>query len=376
MTKNFLTLEQTIRKLASVKGDQPLEKDMNDQIHVGSYTSKNFEVNRNAQKLFASLPKDIDVDTMEKSANLHDLLFAIHKKVAASKRSTKQDIEKSEELEKKIMSLAKEVGLEDKHDHIKKSVDFIRSNYDEKGHVLPSVSPDDVEKRFSSPPKDYQSEISSDNDVDDVKDFHISRSMRAQRKLKIIDDEYKPGENQMSDLEKIRATFLEGYKKAKVLRPIEEGDDTKAIVAQRISSAQKAQETLKDQPNNPQAKQKMRDMERAIAQRLQQRMKNKLDSEKAKKRKEVGLGEEAIEEKCSNCTCKKCKKKQRLYEQFVELSERRAPRRGLGRRQFMITVAKGQFRKRIRNDPKIIVAHQKQGWAVVGGAEKFNPKKN
>lgn len=370
MTKNFLTLEQTIRKLASVKGDQPLEKDANDQIHVGGYTSKNFEVNRKAQELFANLPKDIDVDAMEKSANLHDLLFGIHKKVAASNRSSKQDIDKAEELVNKIMAIAKNVGLEDKHDHVNKSADFIRSKFDEKGNVFPTVSPDDVEKRFTSPPKDYQSEISSDNDVDNVKNFHISRNKRAQRKLKIIDDEYKSGEKEMSDLEKIRATFLEGYKKAKPVTPIEEGDDTKAIVAQRINSAQTAKNTLENQPNNPQAKQKMRDMEGAIRKRLADRLKNKLEDEKTKKRKELGLGEETIEEKCSNCSCKKCKKKQKLYEQYVELLERRAPRRGISRKQFMITVSKGQFRKRIRNDPKIISAHQKQGWAVIGGAEK------
>lgn len=214
MDNKYRTLESTIRSLTRKGVDMPLEKDMNDQVHAGSYSSKHFEVSASAQKLFASLPKNIDSDTAEKSLIAHDKLFHIHKKVAASKRATKQDVDHAQKLHDEIMSMADEMGGKEKHGHVKKSLDFVSKHLDDEPNTKEKVEPKDLDKRFATPPKDYMSDIKSDKDVDNLKDFHITRSKRAQRKLKIIDDQYNPlGVNGMfTKKPEVSASFLEALK--------------------------------------------------------------------------------------------------------------------------------------------------------------------
>jgi hypothetical protein len=206
----FMSLEQTIRALGAKGASQPLEKDMNDQIHVGGYTSKHFEVSRDAQKLFAALPKDIDSDAAERSAHLHDKLFDLHKKVAASKKASKSDVDAAEDLSKKIMKIAKDINLEDKHGHVKDSVDFIKKALE--GEKKDTPDADSVAKAFATPPKDYQSDVKSDADIDNMAKFRISRDKRAQRKLKIIDDQFYPGVTNMDRIENVSPSFLEAMK--------------------------------------------------------------------------------------------------------------------------------------------------------------------
>jgi hypothetical protein len=228
-----MSLEQTIRKLGAKGVSQPLEKDMNDQVHAGGYTSKHFEVSAPAQKLFASLPKNVDTDKAERSVQLHDKLFAIHKKTKASERSTSADMKAAQELHDQIMSLAKEMDLEDKHGHVKDSLDFIKQKFDAEGNVKDDVSSDDIAKRYASPPKDYQSDVKNDADIDNISKFRISRDKRAQRKLKIIDDQYNPGVNEMDRIEKVSPSFLEALKKVQenALELAEKKKMTKADIA-------------------------------------------------------------------------------------------------------------------------------------------------
>lgn len=196
----YMSLESKIRSLGAKGASQPLEKDMNDQVHAGSYTSKNFEVSRPAQKLFASLPKSVSTDDAQKSLQLHDQLFDIHKKVKASGRASPADIDAARMLHDKILKIARNMDLEDQHGHVKDSLDFINSKLEKDGAVKTDVSPSDAEKRFGTLPKDYQSDVKSDSDIDNIAKFKISRDKNAQRKLKIIDDEFKLGETQMVDI--------------------------------------------------------------------------------------------------------------------------------------------------------------------------------
>jgi hypothetical protein len=208
-----MSLEQTIRKLGAKGVSQPLEKDMNDQVHAGGYTSKNFEVSAPAQKMFASLPKDVDSDKAEKSLQLHDKLFGIHKKTAATERSTDADLKAAQELHDQIMSLAKEMNIEDKHGHVKDSLEYIKKMVDKETNVKDDIEPDDVAKRYATPEKNYQSDVKNDSDIDNMAKFRISRDKRAQRKLKIIDDQYNPGVNEMDRIENVSPSFLEALKK-------------------------------------------------------------------------------------------------------------------------------------------------------------------
>ena len=196
----YISLESAIRSLGAKSASQPLEKDMNDQVHAGSYSSKNFEVSAPAQKLFANLPKSVSTDSAQKSLQLHDQLFDIHKKVKASGRSSSADIDAARMLHDKILKIARDMDLEDKHGHVKDSLDFIQSKLEADGQAKSDVNPSDAEKRFGTPPKDYQSDVKSDSDIDNIAKFKISRDKNAQRKLKIIDDEFKPGETTMSSI--------------------------------------------------------------------------------------------------------------------------------------------------------------------------------
>lgn len=228
-----MSLEQTIRKLGAKGVSQPLEKDMNDQVHAGGYTSKNFEVSAPAQKMFASLPKDVDADKAEKSLQLHDKLFAIHKKTKATERSTDADLKAAQELHDQIMSLAKEMNIEDKHGHVKDSLEYIKKMVDKEGNIKDDIKPDDVAKRYATPEKNYQSDVKNDSDIDNMAKFRISRDKRAQRKLKIIDDQYNPGVNEMDRIENVSPSFLEALKKVQenALELEEKKKMTKADIA-------------------------------------------------------------------------------------------------------------------------------------------------
>ena len=208
----FMSLEQTIRKLGAKSASQPLEKDMNDQVHAGSYSSKHFEVSAPAQKLYASLPKEVNPDDAEKSVQLHDKLFAIHKKTSTTERSTSSDVKDAQRLHDEIMKLAKDMGLENKHGHVKDSLEHIKKYVDTQVDSKDVVTPEDVAKRFATTPKDYQTDVKADSDIDNIAKFRITRDKKGQRKLKIIDDEYNLGATRMDRIENVSPSFLEALK--------------------------------------------------------------------------------------------------------------------------------------------------------------------
>ena len=90
------------------------------------------------------------------------------------------------------MKLATDMGLEAEHERIvNDSLDSIekRSKEPEEKIIDPGVFLHPAEDpRFKTPSKDFVTDRTSDRDVDNVKNFLIRRSLKAQRKLKIIDD--------------------------------------------------------------------------------------------------------------------------------------------------------------------------------------------
>lgn len=182
-----LSLEHSIRNIMEARGYHDVETDPNDQIIAGTYRTKNFEQSSEAQKLYSSLPRNTDPDAVEQSAILHDKLFGIHKKAAATKRSTDTDVKTSTELVDKIMAIAKDLKLEKEHAYLGRVLKDINTHFDDTGNVVDAKDLD-VEKitnRFRSPSKDITKE-KQDNDIDNSK-FVISRNMKAQRKIKLID---------------------------------------------------------------------------------------------------------------------------------------------------------------------------------------------
>ncbi len=104
------------------------EKDMNDQIAVGSYTTKSFEMSDKAQKLYSDLPKDVPGGSAEAAAIQLDKIFDLFRDARATGHINPDSLKSAITSEKKVRSLAKEMDLEDEHNEI--LTDIMRDLYD------------------------------------------------------------------------------------------------------------------------------------------------------------------------------------------------------------------------------------------------------
>ena len=169
------------------------EKDMNDQIAVGSYQTKSFEMSDKAQKLYADLPKETSGADAEAAAIELDKIFDLFRDARAKGHISPDALRNAMTSERKVRKLAKEMNLEKEHDDILSDIMRHLADYAEdaperfinpEDHVHPSDDP-----RFKTDAKDYNTDKTNDRDVDNVKNFLIRRSLKAQRKLKIIDND-------------------------------------------------------------------------------------------------------------------------------------------------------------------------------------------
>lgn len=170
------------------------ESDQNDQIAVGSYQTKVFDMSPDAQIIFADLPKDTDVNSAEQTAIHLDRLFDLHKGIIAAQEASQADLDKAEELAGKLKPLADAMGQSEKIDKIVSDHcnDLKKYFKDETKDVSPDYHPAD-DPRFKSPPSGNKPDPiagpQGDRDVDNVKNYLIKRSKAAQRKLKLIDND-------------------------------------------------------------------------------------------------------------------------------------------------------------------------------------------
>ena len=168
--------------------ERKLETDVHDQIVVGQYRTSNFEMCPGAQKLYGDLPVDVDRNAAEKAAILLDQLFALEKSVVATKKATADDIKQAQEYADKVMSMAKKMKLEKQHDFVQGHVTAIEKYHKvEDGNPKTDITPEDLKNRFTRPSL-AQTPETKDVDIDNQK-FRISRNLKMQRKLKIIDND-------------------------------------------------------------------------------------------------------------------------------------------------------------------------------------------
>jgi hypothetical protein len=193
----YRSVESKIRDV--LEGLQPKhllgkESDQNDQIAIGSYQTKVFDMSPDAQIIFADLPKETDVNSAEQTAIHLDKLFDLHKNIIASQEASQADIDKAEELVGKIKPLADAMGQAEKiykivNDHCNDLKKYFK---DETKEVGPDYHPAD-DPRFHSPPSGNKPDPiagpQGDRDIDNVKNYLIKRSKAAQRKLKLIDND-------------------------------------------------------------------------------------------------------------------------------------------------------------------------------------------
>ena len=190
--RNILEKKELKAKNHQAPGGGP-ETDMNDQIAVGSYQTKAFEMSNKAQKLYSNLPKETDADSAEQAAINLDKIFALHKDAKVKGYASPQAIKTAKENAEKVMYLAKGMNMEKEFSSIvDDSINFLNgsagkypdNNIKPGQEKLPSDDP-----RFKSASKEYKTDRANDRDVDNVKHFLIKRSLAAQRKLKIIDND-------------------------------------------------------------------------------------------------------------------------------------------------------------------------------------------
>lgn len=188
--KKYVTLENRIRDVVrkSRRGlfeqQDKIEKDQSDQIAAGTYRTKNFEMCPRAQMLFVNLPHNVNPDLAEKMAILHDQLFGIKKHTLASERSTKDDVDEAGRIADKIRMLGDQMGISSKLGYIDKHVGDITGYQEDESKPEEVITPK-MMKRLLTPPTS-QKAGPKDNDIDSSK-FVLSRNLKAQRKLKIID---------------------------------------------------------------------------------------------------------------------------------------------------------------------------------------------
>ena len=191
---SYRSLESKIRDIFEGVSMHAGESDQNDQIAVGSYLSKAFEVSPEAQKLYADLPKETNASDAQTAAENLDKLFDIVKDVQHTGKATAAHIARATMHGEIVMRHAAGMKLEKEHDAIvKAAMDSIRKHsgdHDKELDPNAEYHPSD-DKRFHSPPKgNFPDPIAGpqgDKDIDNLKRYLIKRSRAAERKIKIID---------------------------------------------------------------------------------------------------------------------------------------------------------------------------------------------
>jgi hypothetical protein len=166
------------------------ERDMNDQISVGSYTTKSFEMSDKAQKLYSSLPKETNVIAAEAVCVLLDRMFALQKACEVRGLASDADLEGIDQMSEKALAAAADMGQTKVVSDIISDIKSAISKHKQPERV---IAPEDHkhpsdDPRFKTSAKDYSTDRINDRDVDNVKNYLISRSRKAQIKSKIIDD--------------------------------------------------------------------------------------------------------------------------------------------------------------------------------------------
>lgn len=191
---SYVTLGRAVRMVLEGVNKHAKESDQNDQIAVGSYTTKAFEVSPEAQKLYADLPKETNASDAQDAATALDKLFDIVKDVEHTGVATQAHIERAKIHGEIVMRAAAGMKLEKEHDAIikaaMKSIHSKMSEHDKELNPDAEYHPAD-DKRFYSPPKgnapDPVAGPQGDKDIDNLKRYLIKRSRAAERKIKIID---------------------------------------------------------------------------------------------------------------------------------------------------------------------------------------------
>jgi hypothetical protein len=104
------------------KIDAALKEDNRENIQVGDFETKHFDMCPSAVALYKKLEP---TDEVVKSAKLHDTLFGIEKEVIETETATQDDLDTAKKIAAQIMSMAKAMDKEEEHSYVQSHVDKI-----------------------------------------------------------------------------------------------------------------------------------------------------------------------------------------------------------------------------------------------------------
>jgi len=95
------------------------ETETSGQITVGDYTTRHFDICPSAQELYSDISSKTDmVHLVVESMMLQDMLFKLEKQAIAMDNADEDMVEKAQQYADMIMSLAREMGLEEEHSYV------------------------------------------------------------------------------------------------------------------------------------------------------------------------------------------------------------------------------------------------------------------
>ena len=100
-----------------------------EQIKVGDYQTKHFDMCPSAVALYSKILKKegVDMGLVARSVKLQDGLFGIEKVAKARKAASEQDLQKVKRFASSVMSIAKELGMTEEHSYIQDHIDVVQS---------------------------------------------------------------------------------------------------------------------------------------------------------------------------------------------------------------------------------------------------------
>ena len=111
---------QESREEMDESDDNEMEETKNsDQITVGDYTTRHFDICPSAQELYSDISSKTDmVHLVVESMMLQDMLFKLEKQAIAMDNADEDMVIKAQHYADMIMSLASEMGLEEEHAYV------------------------------------------------------------------------------------------------------------------------------------------------------------------------------------------------------------------------------------------------------------------
>ncbi len=142
-----------------------------EQITVGDYQTKNFDICPSAVSLYKKLePNDLVIRT----AKMHDILFGMEKKAIEADTATKDEVDAAQKLADQIMKMAKMMGKEEEHNYVQSHVDKMKQLAGMQ-EALDPVNKKAVKKDFDDR---MDKDIDNDGDVD-ASDRYLHKRRKA-----------------------------------------------------------------------------------------------------------------------------------------------------------------------------------------------------